>query len=145
VVVVVVADDYGVDVWDVLDLARHVRVSLGSHEADWAAPGREDRIEEDSEATRKLQIVASMTQPSRTQLLSLSRGQKVGLEDRDGRWSGVRSLPLSSESSPSHCADQFSWSSLNVRVPRIDEAFAMLVVVSLLLNIGRLGRSCAWR
>jgi hypothetical protein len=105
VIVVVVADDYSVDVRDILNLARHVRVSLGPHEADWAASGREDRVKEDSEAARKLQIVASMAQPCRAQLLSLSGGQKVWLVDRDGGWSGIRSLPLSSESSPSHCAE----------------------------------------
>lgn len=97
VVVVVVADHYSVDVWYFLNLARYVCVSLRAHKADRAAPGRKDGIKQDSEATGEFNIVASVTQPCRAQLLSFARRQEVGLKDGDCWWGRVWFLHLPAE------------------------------------------------
>lgn len=145
VVVVVVADDHSVNEWDILHLAGHVCVSLGTHEAERATSGRKYRVEQDSEAAGELDMVASMAQPGRAQILGLSRWQEVGLHHRNGGWCGIRTLRLSTKSSPSHCAYQLPSAAVGVGIPWVDEAFAMLVVVSLLLGIRGLGGLCAWR
>lgn len=79
VIVVVVADHYSIDIRDFLHLARDICVSLGSHEAERTAPGREHRVEQDSEAARELDVVAGMAHPSRAQLLGLARRQEIRL------------------------------------------------------------------
>jgi hypothetical protein len=60
VVIMAMADHHSVDVRNILNLARHVCVSFRSKEADWTTPGREDGIEQNSEAAREFDVIAGM-------------------------------------------------------------------------------------
>jgi hypothetical protein len=63
VVVVRVRNYHRINQRDIGDIYGAGRVSLGSHEAEGAAPRLEDRIEEDSQAAGELDIVACVSQP----------------------------------------------------------------------------------
>ncbi len=60
VVVVVVRYYHSVYVWDMFNLTRQLRVSFWTQPGEWGAAIGEDRIEEDSETTGKLDIVTRM-------------------------------------------------------------------------------------
>lgn len=60
-----VRDNNGVDSRDILNLARYLGVALRTQPLARRTAVLEDRIEEDSQAIGKFDIVACMTQPCR--------------------------------------------------------------------------------
>ena len=66
VIVMIVGNYDGVYDWNVLNLAGDLSVSLRPHPAAWTTSFAEDRVEQDSKATRKLHKVAGMAKPCGT-------------------------------------------------------------------------------
>ena len=62
-VVVRMGDDNCINDGDIGDVDGAWRVSFGAHEAERTASWLENGIEEDSEATRELDVVTGMSQP----------------------------------------------------------------------------------
>ena len=62
-IVVVVRCDDGIHYRDIFDLTGNLRVSLWAEPREGAAPFREDRIEENSQASRKLDEIACVSEP----------------------------------------------------------------------------------
>ena len=61
VVIMIVRNDNSVHGWDFIYLAGNFGVPLRAQPSEWTAPLAEDRIEEYTEALRKLNQVASVT------------------------------------------------------------------------------------
>jgi hypothetical protein len=60
VVVMGMADANSVDNWNIFYIAWFGRISLWSHEVEWRASILEDRVEENAQARREFDIVASV-------------------------------------------------------------------------------------
>lgn len=60
-IIVVMGDDDSIDRWDVLDLTGDVCISFWSQPTERTAPLTEDRVEQNSESTRKFNKIASMS------------------------------------------------------------------------------------
>ena len=54
------ANANSVDDWNVFDITWLGRISLWSHEVEWRASVLEDRVEENAQARREFDIVASV-------------------------------------------------------------------------------------
>lgn len=137
-VVMVVRNDDRIDVRDILNLTRHVCISLGTHEAERRASLREDGIEEDSQTAREFDIEASMSEPCRSQSLGLSRWQKLRFVHWHSRRCGIWISSLSRDLSEEDVLHELPWLDIAVGFPRIDETLRLGIVVFLRGGVFRL-------
>lgn len=78
-----------------------------------------------------------MTEPGGPQVGCLTGGQEFWLVDGYGRRCGVGISPLAGESHAKDLEHDLRAAELRVRIPRVDEAPSMLVVMGLLRDIRR--------
>ncbi|PHH85377.1 hypothetical protein CDD83_484 [Cordyceps sp. RAO-2017] len=102
VVVVAVADDDGVDERHLRGRARRPRVPPRAHEGQGRAAVLEDRVEQDAQPGRELDVAAGVPEPRRPEpaRAAAPAGQPLGLDHRDPGRAGVGHLETAGHDGP---------------------------------------------